>query len=161
MKFVIANPKDGKAYSHASEDVGAFLNKKIGEDVVLDGIGLSGYVAKISGGSDKQGCPMRPDLEGTRRRKIFVTTDKKNGTKIRKAFRGRVVADDIEQLNLVVQKMGSRPLSDLAQKPAEEKKSAKEEMIEESLKQVERSKEEVLKEREKEEGGVKKGSKRG
>ena len=43
-----------------------------GEEVKLDSLGLEGYEAKISGGSDKQGFPMRTDIPGIARKKIFI-----------------------------------------------------------------------------------------
>jgi len=63
MNIVISDPKTGKAYSKKTEEP-VFLNKKINESVDLGTIGLVGFKGKITGGSDKQGFPMRATIEG-------------------------------------------------------------------------------------------------
>lgn len=70
MKFVVST-KSGKAYS-ATSDQETFIGKKIGDIVKLDGLGLTGFEAKITGGSDKDGFPMYPTLSGAGRKKIFT-----------------------------------------------------------------------------------------
>src|SRR5207245_648479 len=66
FKAVIADPKSGKAYKKdiTGHYANALIGKKIGED--LDGlyVGLPGYKLQITGGSDKDGFPMRSDLPG-------------------------------------------------------------------------------------------------
>ncbi len=156
MNIVISDPKTGKAYPKKIESPSLFLNKKIGEEVKLDGIGLEGYVAKIKGGSDKQGFPMHPSVQGSMRKKIFISTGlgfktKVKGQRKRVSVRGNTVSNEIEQLNLVVVKEGKKKLDELKQKTEkkEEKKSIKEEMIKKSLESVEK-KEEKPKEKEEE-----------
>ncbi len=158
MNIVISDPKSGRAFSHKTEEAGAFLNKKVGDEVGLDSLGFEGYVAVIKGGSDKQGFPMKPDLEGAARRKVFMNVDKKKGVRRRIAFRGNLVTVETAQLNVAIKKYGVKPFVEIAPKvKVEEKKlSAKEELIAKSMANVDRSKEEVLKERETTEGGVKK-----
>ena len=63
MKIVISDRKTGKAYNKKTEEA-VFLNKKVGEEVDLSVVGLAGFKAKISGGSDKQGFPMKPTVDG-------------------------------------------------------------------------------------------------
>ncbi|MFH1587294.1 MAG: S6e family ribosomal protein [Candidatus Diapherotrites archaeon] len=137
MNIVISDPKTGKAYSKKIDSSAAFANKRIGENVELGEIGLGGYEAKISGGSDKQGFPMKKDLKGAARQKIFVLKDKKSGTKIRISKRGNTVSEETSQLNLTVTKHGTKTLEELLPKEGEvkeEKKTAKELAIEQSLK---------------------------
>ena len=59
MNIVISDPKTKKAYSKKIEDPKPFLNKKIGETINLTIIGLDGFEGKITGGSDKEGFPMK------------------------------------------------------------------------------------------------------
>ncbi|MBI2597761.1 MAG: 30S ribosomal protein S6, partial [Candidatus Diapherotrites archaeon] len=59
MKIVISDQKAKKAYSKTVEDPSVFFEKKIGEIVNLNRIGLENYEAKITGGSDKDGFPMK------------------------------------------------------------------------------------------------------
>ncbi len=144
MKLVISDIKTGKAYNKKTEEA-VFLNKKVGDEVDLGTVGLTGFKAKITGGSDKQGFPMKLTLEGQGRKKLLVKKGigvKSNvkGKYIRKTMRGNIVAADIVQLNLAITKQGSKPISEFI-KPAEtkvvkEKESAKERMIRESLENV-------------------------
>jgi len=133
MDLVISDPQSGKAYSKRLEDIGLFKNKKIGEQVQLDSIGVPGYTIEITGGSDKQGFPMKKDLTGTNRKKIFLVHDQKKGTRKRISKRGNIFADDINQVNAKVVKAGPKPLAELlsSEAPKEEKKTAKEELMEE------------------------------
>ena len=136
MKFVISDPKKGKSYSKTVEDAKSLYGKKVGDTIELSGYGLSGLEAKISGGSDKQGFPMKADLVGTMRKKIFITTDRKKGTKMRVSRRGNTISDDTAQLNFIVTKIGNANLAELLpqEKKAEQgAASVKEEMIKQSL----------------------------
>ena len=132
MKFVVST-KSGKAYS-ASSDETNFAGKKIGETVKLDALGLTGFEAKITGGSDKEGFPMHPSIQGVARRKIFTAGDvgfraKTKGIKRRVTIRGNTISDQITQVNLFVTKDGSVDLVALLGKKEatpEETMSAKE-----------------------------------
>ena len=142
MQVVLSDPKTSKAYSKKIEDIGAFLNKKIGETVSLNSIGLEGYEAKITGGSDKTGTPMRFDVQGIGRKKVLIAggsgfNPEKKGERKRISVRGNTIAEDIHQLNLKVVKAGAKSLEEYFPK-AEKKeetpeKTIKEEMIEKSL----------------------------
>ncbi|MFA4907356.1 MAG: 30S ribosomal protein S6e [archaeon] len=140
MQLVIST-KEGKAYSKKVEDAG--LNgKKIGEEISLEKFGLQGYSAKITGGSDKQGFPMRHDLPGTQRKKIMAAEGigfraSVKGQKKRVSVRGNTVSDEIAQLNLAVTKQGTVPLEQFAEKTAKtEDASAKDRLVKESLENV-------------------------
>jgi len=65
---------------------------------------LSGYTLKITGGSDKQGFPMRRSIEGTIRKQIMLDKGAgiekgEDGVRKRKSVRGNTVSEEIEQLN--------------------------------------------------------------
>lgn len=145
MKLVISDTKSGKAYNKKTEEA-VFLNRKVGEQVDLGSVGLPGFKARITGGSDKQGFPMKPTLQGQGRKKILVrkgigVRSKAKGRLVRKSMRGNTVGTDIVQLNLAITKQGEKPISDFI-KPGEvkgkeeEKVSAKERMIKKSLESV-------------------------
>jgi len=143
MKLVISDKKTGKAYNKKTEEP-VFLNKKIGEEVDLGSVGMTGFKAKIRGGSDKQGFPMKPTIEGTGRKKILVKKgigikSKVKGKIVRKSMRGNTVSQDIVQLNLAITKHGSQQISGFL-KPTEKKEgdkvSAKDRMIKQSLENV-------------------------
>lgn len=144
MNVVVSDPKSSKAVSRKAEGVPkSFLNKKIGETVSLDDIGLDGYSAKITGGSDADGFPMHPSVVGTVRKKILSKRgigfrQKLRGEKRRKSVRGNAVTENTSQVNVVIVKEGREAFSSFLAVPkaTEEKKSAKEEMIAKSLEAV-------------------------
>jgi len=117
MKIVVSNPEDGKSYQKELEEGQAktLHGKKIGEAVKGDGIGLAGYELVLTGGSDKEGFPMRNDFHGTSRKRLLVETGPgyrptNKGERQRKSIRGNTIADDIAQVNLKVAKAGKDAL---------------------------------------------------
>ncbi len=142
MNIVISDKESGKAYSKKIDDAVLFLNKKIGDNISLSSIGLQGYEAKITGGSDLQGFPMHPTVSGTSRKKIYAFKgvgfrQKTKGERRRKSVRGNTVSKETAQLNLIVTKKGTQPLDTLVGKAEKvEKVSAKEELIKKSMETV-------------------------
>ena len=88
MNIVVSDPKTKKAYIKKIENAGMFIGKKIGEEVELGTLGLEGYKAKITGGSDKQGFPMKPDLEGSNRKTVYLIENAKKGIRKKVSKRG-------------------------------------------------------------------------
>lgn len=128
FRAVISDPKDGKSYQVpvGGHHANSLIGKKIGD--VVDGIfvGLPGYKLQITGGSDKDGFPMRKDLPGPRRKKLLVSESigfhaKEGGLRIRKNMRGNTISPDTLQINLKVTQHGMKPVGDLVKK--EEKKA--------------------------------------
>jgi small subunit ribosomal protein S6e len=127
FKAVINDGKDGKSYQVpvTGHHANSLIGKKIGD--VVDGIfvGLPGYKLTITGGSDKDGFPMRKDLPGVKRRQILLTTGigfdtTEQGLRRRKSVRGSSISPETSQLNLKVTQAGSKPLEELIK--VEEKK---------------------------------------
>src|SRR3989344_6621910 len=118
FKLVINNK--GKGYSKELNDTESqvFLNKKMKEKVSGNTFGFKNYEFEITGGSDKDGFPMRYDLPGAARKKLLlskapgVKIDRK-GMRIRKTIRGNVIAEDIKQINLNVLKEGEKKLDEI------------------------------------------------
>jgi small subunit ribosomal protein S6e len=133
MKFVVSDPKSGKAYSTASND-DLFIGKKMGDTVKLDEIGLTGFEAEITGGSDKDGFPMNKSVHGTGRRHIFTTKGigfkkARKGERKRLSARGNTISSSISQINLKIVKAGPTDIAKILSKeqPSEEETlSAKE-----------------------------------
>jgi|Deesub1362A_J573_1020465.scaffolds.fasta_scaffold00223_34 small subunit ribosomal protein S6e len=132
FKVIVSDPQSGRAYqitvSGAKADT--LIGKRIGDEFSGDVVGLSGYILKITGGTDKDGFPMRPDLPGPQRRRILVSggigyKPKKKGVRKRKTFRGNEISADIVQINVVVSKSGATPIDKLL---GVEKESEKEEV---------------------------------
>ena len=127
FRAVVNDPKDGKSYQTpvSGHHANSLIGKKIGD--VVDGIfvGLPGFKLEITGGSDKDGFPMRKDLPGPRRKKLLISkgvgfNSKKNGLRRRKNVRGNTIAPDTMQINMKITQHGMKPASELLKK--EEKK---------------------------------------
>ncbi|MDY2744283.1 MAG: S6e family ribosomal protein, partial [Methanosphaera sp.] len=70
---------------------------KIGEEFNGGVLGLKGYKLRITGGSDKNGFPMKADVDGTRRFKSLVSEGtgfkpQVKGLRRRKTVRGNTIA---------------------------------------------------------------------
>jgi len=125
---IVCGLKDGRsAQKELAEDVSKSLwGKKIGDIVTGDSLGFSGYEFKISGGSDYCGFPMRKDIAGPARRRIFAVQGvglKKiaKGVRVRKTVCGHTIHPKIAQVNMQVMKEGAEPL--VAPKTAAEGKT--------------------------------------
>ncbi|MCR4334922.1 MAG: 30S ribosomal protein S6e [archaeon] len=140
MNLVVSDPKTKKAYIKKIDNPKPFIGKKIGEEIELGLFGLEGYKAKITGGSDKQGFPLRPDLEGSNRKKIYIVTNAKHGIRKKVSKRGNLISEEISQINLKVIKEGSKKLAELlggeVAKTPEEELSFTERAVKESLANV-------------------------
>jgi small subunit ribosomal protein S6e len=115
---LVLGTKDGKSHQKEikSPEADVLMGKKVGEKVQGDSIGFSGYEFELTGGSDKVGFPMRSDVPGTQRKRIFTnkslgTKINRKGMKVRKMVAGNTVSEDINQINLKVTKEGSAPLT--------------------------------------------------
>ncbi|MBA3064949.1 MAG: 30S ribosomal protein S6e [Nanoarchaeota archaeon] len=133
MKFVISEPKTRKAFQ-VEKDAPSLQGMKIGERFDGSVLGLSGFSLQITGGSDKEGFPMRPDMVGAMRKKLLLTSGPgyvpvKKGIKRRKYVRGNMISEASAQINCkivegdgnVMEILGIKP-KEKAEKPKEEKK---------------------------------------
>ena len=108
FKVVVADPKTRKSQAVEVKDpqAQAFVGLKIGEEVDGSLVGIAGKI-KITGGSDKSGFPMRPDLSGGVKRYVLMTKGvgyrkgAEEGKKKRKLVRGNTITEEIYQLNAV------------------------------------------------------------
>lgn len=103
MKFVISEPKTRKAFQ-VEKDAPTLQGMKIGERFDGSVLGLSGFNLQITGGSDREGFPMRPDLVGAMRKKLLLTSGpgyvpEKKGIKRRKYVRGNMISEATAQIN--------------------------------------------------------------
>ncbi len=128
FKAVISDPRTGKTYPAvvAGHHANSLVGKKVGDE--FDGIfvSLPGYKLVVTGGSDKDGFPMRKELQGTRRKKLLIAKSqgfrpKDKGVRRRKSVRGNTISPDIVQINMRITAYGSKPIED-ALKHVDEKK---------------------------------------
>ena len=129
FKIVISDPKTRKAYQiEVEQGASGLIGRKIGDVFKADHLGLPGYELKITGGSDRQGFPMRADVEGTARKKILLAGPpgfhpERKGQRKRKSIRGNTISEEIVQINTVIVKQGGKAIEELLKK--EEKKEEK------------------------------------
>ncbi|MBI2674894.1 MAG: 30S ribosomal protein S6e [Candidatus Aenigmarchaeota archaeon] len=152
FKLVISDPKTRKSYSREiPQETSMLSGKKIGEAIEGNSIGLAGFRLEITGGSDKEGFPMRKDVDGAARKKILLSSPpgyhpEREGERRRRSIRGNTVSADIVQVNLKVTEHGKHGLDELFGKKAEEKKEDKKEPKSEANEQKEEKKGEKPKE---------------
>ena len=137
MKMVISEPATRKAYQVEIDDtkVSVLIGKRIGEEVSGDSLGVSGYSLKITGGSDNDGFPMRPEIPGSSRKALMMKgppgfNPKLKGQVRRKLVCGNTVSQSISQVNVKVIKAGDKKLEEVLgvkEKPKEEKSTDKKE----------------------------------
>jgi len=117
-KLVISDQASSVARTVADPQAAGFLGKRIGETVGGEVIGASGYTFRITGGTDKSGFPLRPDLPGARQTRLYVGEGfgfhaPRVGQRKRRTFRGNTISEDTVQICLVVDQKGSKPLAEL------------------------------------------------
>jgi small subunit ribosomal protein S6e len=118
FKVVLSDPATGKAYNIDATGAGAgtFMGKKIGEEVDGTALGFEGYKLKVTGASDRNGTPARKSLPIAGRRRVMMSGGVGfhpvlDGERRRKMVRGSEITADFVQINAVVSKEGSKPLS--------------------------------------------------
>lgn len=133
MPFKInISERSGKTYKlelESEEMIGKQLHDKIPGNNILPA--LEGYEFEITGASDKSGFTSHESADGIGLKKILLTYGKamkkkprkegkkkrsKNrpkGLRLRKTVRGRVISENISQINLKVLKQGSKTLTEI------------------------------------------------
>ena len=120
FKAIIADPKAGKTFQTivSGHHANSLIGKKIGDE--FDGIfvSLPGFKLILTGGSDKNGFPMRKDIHGMKRHKILVSKGlgfkpDKPGKRKRKTLCGDTISPDIIQVNMKITSYGSKSIENL------------------------------------------------
>lgn len=129
FKVIVSDPEAGTSKIVELEEARAtpLISKRIGE--ILDGaiVDLPGHKIQVTGGSDKDGFPMRPSVHGGVRRRILLSggvgfNPTTEGMRRRKTIRGNVITDEIVQVNA---KVVERPKGGKEGKKSKEKKEEK------------------------------------
>ncbi|MBS7644547.1 MAG: 30S ribosomal protein S6e [Candidatus Bathyarchaeia archaeon] len=109
FKIVVSDPEEGKTQTIELEGPAAkpLVGRELGE--IIDGgiLGLPKMKVKITGGTDKDGIPMRMDVHGGGKKKIILSggigfKPKKRGERRRRLVRGRVITEDTYLINMVL-----------------------------------------------------------
>lgn len=105
----VSDPKAKTTRSVPLEGVRAqpLVGKGIGESVDGRLLNIGTVMLKITGGTDKDGIPMRWDIQGTAKKRALLTRgvgfkSKIDGERRRKLVRGRIVGEETMQVNSVV-----------------------------------------------------------
>ena len=128
FKIIVSDPEAGTSKVVELEEARAtpFIGRRIGEIIEGAVVDMPGQKLQLTGGSDKDGVPMRPNVHGGVRRRVVLSggvgfKSKKSGERRRKAVRGNIITDDIVQINA---KIAGQPKKPKEVKPKEAKAPA-------------------------------------
>jgi small subunit ribosomal protein S6e len=117
---VVVNDTTGKSYNIpvSGHHANSLIGKKINDEVDGIFVSLPGYKLRITGGTDKDGFPMRHDMPGSTRRRLLLSRGlgfkpKENGQRKKKSVRGNTINQDIVQVNMKVMKPGAKPIDEI------------------------------------------------
>jgi len=128
FKVIVSEP-EGKSKVVELEGARAtpLIGRKLGETIDGSVVGMAGKQLLISGGSDKDGFPMRRDVHGGVRVQIVVSKGvgfhpKREGERQRKTIRGNVITEDIVQVNVKALEKAEKEKAKKAVKPRKPRK---------------------------------------
>ena len=109
FKIIISDPETGEARFTEVEGTRAvpLIGKKTGETVDGSVVGTPGHKLQITGGSDKDGFPIRPNVHGGVRINVILSEgvgfhSHRKGERRRKTLRGNVITEDVIQINMKI-----------------------------------------------------------
>jgi len=116
FKIIISDPETGTSKTVEVEETRTIplIGRKMGE--IIDGsiMGLPGHKLQITGGSDKDGFPIRSNVHGGVRRRVVLSggigfNPQSKGERRRKTVRGNVITDEIVQINMKIVEKPKQP----------------------------------------------------
>jgi len=134
FKIIVSDPEEGTSKTVELEEARAvpLIGKKIGDTIDGTILGLPGCKVQITGGSDKDGFPMRPNVHGGVRRSVVLSggvgfNPENRGERKRKKVRGNVITDEIVQINMkIVEKPKGKKLEEQKEKAQTEQEKTEE-----------------------------------
>ncbi len=119
FKVVVNDSKTGKSYKKeiSGTKANSLIGKRIGEEIDGVFVDLPGYKLLITGGTDRDGFPMRPNLRGTVRKKSLLKGGigfhpTRKGMRRRKMVRGNTISGEIVQINMKITQYGPKPIEE-------------------------------------------------
>ena len=107
--LIISDPAAGTSQRVEIEDaqLRPLVGTRIGQTIDGSLAGMQGYKLKFTGGTDKDGIPMRPDVHGSAKSRVVLSggigyKPKNHGEQKRKVVRGNTVSTESTFLNFVV-----------------------------------------------------------
>jgi len=124
MKLNVSYPANGSQKLVEIDDeikLRPFYEKRMAQEVSLDCLGdeWKGYQARISGGNDKQGFPMKQGVMTNGRVRLLLGKghscyrQRRTGERKRASVRGCIVDSNLSVLNLVILKKGEQEIPGL------------------------------------------------
>jgi small subunit ribosomal protein S6e len=120
--------KKGKTISKEvkEKDANPFLGLQVGSELDAALVGEAGKL-KVTGGSDKSGVPLRPDIHGGARKYILLSQgvglrNAEIGQRVRKLIRGSTITEEVYQINCFLD--GDLKMEEKPQEEAEKKESS-------------------------------------
>lgn len=127
FKIIISDPEKGNSKVVELEETRAvpLIGRKIGEMIDGSVVDLPGHKVQITGGSDKDGFPIRQNVHGGVRRRVVLSggvgfNPQNDGERRRKTVRGNVITDEIVQLNMKIVEKPKQPKERKKKKEKEE-----------------------------------------
>lgn len=109
VKLIVSDPKSGKSQVFELEGgkVRPFIGLRLGETVDGSLVGLNDAKLLLAGGTDKDGFPMRGDVQGGVKTRVLLSrgpgfSPRMEGERRRKTVRGNLITEDVAQLNLKI-----------------------------------------------------------
>lgn len=111
----VPSVKKTKQIELSDDQSKSLFEKRIGDKIKGELIDMPGYELEITGGSDKAGFPMRPDVKMTGRKKVLITRslgnrETRKGMRLRKTVAGTIIYVGTAQVNMKVLKEGKQSL---------------------------------------------------
>ncbi len=136
FKVIVADPETGLSKAMEVEGTRAvpLIGKRIGETIDGSVVGLAGHKLQITGGSDKDGFPMRPNIHGGVRVRAILSGgvgfhSEQQGERRRKTLRGNIITEEIIQINMKIIEKPKK--TEKPKEAAKEKKATKKEKVKE------------------------------
>jgi small subunit ribosomal protein S6e len=126
--LIISDPETGTSQKVELEDsrMGPLVGRRIGEIIEGSVADLAGHQLQLTGGTDKDGIPMRPDVHGSAKSRVILSggvgyKPKRKGERKRVVVRGNTVSVETTFLNLkIVEKPKSTKKTKKNEEPAKD-----------------------------------------
>jgi small subunit ribosomal protein S6e len=126
FKVIVSDPETGTSKIVELEEARAapFIGRKIGESVDGAVVDLPAHKLRITGGSDRDGVPIRPNVHGGVRRNVVLSggvgfNPHRKGERRRKTVRGNIITDEIVQINTKITEKPKKPTETRTEQPTE------------------------------------------
>jgi small subunit ribosomal protein S6e len=139
FKIIVSDPKTGKSQVVELEGSRAvpLIGRRLGETIDGSVMGQSGRKLRITGGCDKDGFPMRPDIHGGVRTRTILSGGvgfhpNRKGERRRRTIRGNVLTEEIAQINMSLTEKPQRKAEKTEKTETTKETSKKEKLSEET-----------------------------